>query len=159
GLAIANKYRGDIAELTQGVRNANDAISSLQIVDGGLSNISTTLDRLRTLATQSASTTFSGNRTTLNNEYQTLLTEVTRQATNIGLTTGGASNTTMSVYIGGGDVQANSRIAVDLSGAANVVDAAGLGLNNSSIAGGGVTAGNLNLNDASTNIASNQAFT
>src|ERR1035437_2593275 len=55
GLAVANQFRSSTAELNQGVRNANDGISQLQIIDGGLSNISNMLDRLKTLATQSAS--------------------------------------------------------------------------------------------------------
>src|SRR5918996_1118632 len=63
GLAVANKFRSDIVELAQGVRNANDGISALQIVDGGLNNVSKIIDRLKTLATQSASATFTGNRT------------------------------------------------------------------------------------------------
>jgi flagellin len=66
GLAIANGLRSSVAELTQGVANANDGVSQLQIVDGGLSNISTILDRLKTLATQSASGTFTGDRATVN---------------------------------------------------------------------------------------------
>src|ERR1700685_3928299 len=69
GLAVANKYRDQIAELNQGVLNANDGSSQLQIMDGGLNNVSTMLDRLQTLATESASSTFSGNRGTLQNEY------------------------------------------------------------------------------------------
>src|SRR5436305_11594356 len=69
GLAVANKFRSDVSELTQGVRNANDGLSTMQIIDGGLNNISKMLDRLKTLATQSASTTFTGDRATLNNEY------------------------------------------------------------------------------------------
>src|SRR3954468_21901793 len=72
GLAVANKFRSDTAELTQGIRNANDGVSQLQIMDGGLNNISKMLDRMKTLATQSASTTFTGDRTTLNNEYSVL---------------------------------------------------------------------------------------
>ena len=60
GLAIANGYRSDEAVLTQGVRNANDGLSQLQIADGGISNISQLLDRARTLATQSASGAFTG---------------------------------------------------------------------------------------------------
>ena len=36
GLAIANSFRSSEAELTQGVQNANDGISTLQIVDGGI---------------------------------------------------------------------------------------------------------------------------
>src|SRR3954452_12934805 len=85
GLAVANKFRSDIAELTQGVRNANDGLSTMQIIDGGLSNISKMLDRLKTLATQSASSAFEGNRATLNQEYTSLLSEIDRQAANVGL--------------------------------------------------------------------------
>src|SRR4051795_9433985 len=92
GLAVANKFRSDSAELTQGVRNANDAISSLQIIDGGVNNVSNILDRLKTLATQSASGTFTGNRSTVNNEFKTLLSEIDRQATNVKLNTGGQYN-------------------------------------------------------------------
>ena len=47
GLAVANKFRSDIAELSQGVRNANDGLSQLQIVDSGLNNISKILDRAK----------------------------------------------------------------------------------------------------------------
>jgi flagellin len=46
GLAVANQYRDNISELTQGVINANNGVSTLQIMDGGLNNISTMLDRL-----------------------------------------------------------------------------------------------------------------
>ncbi|MEX2299923.1 MAG: flagellin, partial [Bryobacterales bacterium] len=61
-------------------------------------------------------------------EFQTLLTEIDRQAANIGLDTGGTNNTAaLNVYIGGGGaVQANSQITIDLTTA--VVDAAGLGI-------------------------------
>ena len=89
GLAIANKFRSDTAELTQGVRNANDGISTLQIIDGGMNNIGKMLDRLKTLATQSSSETFTGDRSVLNKEYQTLVNEIDRQAQGIGLSTGG----------------------------------------------------------------------
>src|ERR1041384_2597956 len=78
GLAVANKLRSDTTELQQGVRNANDGVSILQIVDGGLNNISNILDRLKTLATESASDTFSGNRATLNTEFTGLLSEIDR---------------------------------------------------------------------------------
>src|SRR5260370_17131036 len=40
GLAVANQYRADIAELTQGVQNASNGLTQLQIVDGGLNTIS-----------------------------------------------------------------------------------------------------------------------
>ena len=128
GLAVANRYRGDTAELTQGVLNANSGVSSLQIVDGGINNISTILDRLRTLATESASSTFSGDRATLNTEYQGLLTEVNRQAANIKLNTGGLFNTNLVTYVGGGTSAVNAQVGVDLSGANNAVDGTALGI-------------------------------
>ncbi|HEX4274586.1 MAG TPA: flagellin [Bryobacteraceae bacterium] len=144
GLAVANKYRSDTAELTQGVLNANNGVSSLQIVDGGLNNISTIVDRLRTLATESASNTFTGSRTTLNNEYQGLLLEINRQASNVNLNTGGSYNTNLVTFVGGGNSQngssasqANGQVTVNLSGANSAVDALGLGIASSNIAGGG----------------------
>lgn len=123
GLAIANKYRSDTAEVNQGVKNANDALSQLQIVDGGLNDISNLLDRMKTLATQSASDTFTGNRAILQGEYATLLTEIDRQAGNIGLATGGALVKSLSVYVGGGGTPT---VTIDLSGAA--ADTAALGV-------------------------------
>src|ERR1051326_4743648 len=60
GLSVANQFRSDTAEVSQGVRNANDALSKLQIIDGGMNNIANILDRMKTLATESASDTFTG---------------------------------------------------------------------------------------------------
>ncbi|HXA68441.1 MAG TPA: flagellin [Bryobacteraceae bacterium] len=137
GLAVANQFRSSIAELNQGVLNANNGLSSLQIVDGGLNNISTILDRLKTLATESASSTFSGDRNTLNTEYQSLLGEITQQANNIGLAANGKLNVVNGVYIGGGNTVANSQVNIDLSGTQNQVDSNGLGLGTTSVGGGG----------------------
>jgi flagellin len=133
GLAVANQYRDQTAELTQGVRNANDGTSQLQIMDGGLNNISQMLDRLQTLATESASTTFTGDRSTLNTEYQGLLTEIDRQADNIGLGANNSSNlTTLGVYIGGGqNSDTNSAVNVNLNNSG--VGAAALGLAQTSV--------------------------
>ena len=88
GSAIANKFRSDVA-IRQGVRNANDGLSTLQVVDGGLNTISSLLDRAATLSAQSASGTFSGNRDTLQSELNKVLGEVDRQAVQIGLVAGG----------------------------------------------------------------------
>lgn len=137
GLAIANGLRSSVAELTQGVQNANNGIGILQTVDGGLNNIANILDRLKTLASESATDTFTGNRATLNNEFTTLLGEIDRQASNIGLASGGGTggqyNVSISVYVGGGNTQANAQVTVDLSGSGNIVDAGGLGLANDAV--------------------------
>ncbi len=135
GLAIANSYRSTEAVLTQGVQNANDGLSQLQIMDGGISNISQLLDRARTLATQSASGTFAGGTTgrqELNGEFQSVLSEIDRQAQSIGLNQGGQYAKTLGVFIGGGQgtnsasVIANGTVSVNLSN--STVDTQGLGL-------------------------------
>jgi flagellin len=156
GLAVANQYAGTIATLSQGVLNANNAVSTLQIADGGISNISTILNRLQTLATESASSTFAGNRTTVNNEYQGLLTEINRQAAAINLNTGGTYNTNLVTYVGGGNNQANSQVSVNLTGNNNAVDATALGIANTSVAGGGtsLTNNNVLLSDTATQFLS-----
>ncbi len=161
GLAVANMYRANETELTQGVMNGNDGVSELQIVDGGLTNIGQILDTLQTLATESASQTFTGDRTTLNNEYQSLLGEINRQAANIGLTSGGTNNQNLSVYIGGGNNSTNSQVNVDLSGSANQVDAAGLGLADTNVAAAGTElSGNLvQLNNSDGDFSGSQNFT
>jgi flagellin len=160
-LAVANKFRSDISELTQGVRNANDGVSQLQIMDGGLGQISSMLDRLKTLATQSASDTFTGNRTTLNNEYTTIVKEIDRQAANIGMVAGGVNNNALSVYIGGGSNSSNAKVTVDRSGAANQVDSAGLGLGGTNVAaaGTGLSGNSVLLNNATGDFTGNQSFT
>jgi flagellin len=160
GLAVANKFRSDVAELQQGVRNANDGVSQLQIVDGGLNNITKMLDRMKTLATQSASTTFTGNRDTLDSEFQALKGEITRQAKNVGLDTGGAFNKAITVYTGGGSTQANAQVNIDLSGSTNAVDATSLGLTGNIKGGGAVTVGTLKTSASDTFLTnSSQTFT
>jgi flagellin len=115
GLAVANGYRSDVANLTQGVQNANDGLSTLQIADGALNNISTLLDRLTTLASQSASSNFSGDRDTMDAEYQSVLTEISREAKVAGLDGTGMS---FSVFVG----------TDTISGTVGAADATGLAL-------------------------------
>lgn len=81
GLAVANSFRSQVAILTQGVRNANDGLSDLQIKDGALDNISRLIDRAATLATQAASaSTSEQSRVTLDAEYQAIIREMNREA-------------------------------------------------------------------------------
>ncbi|HLJ14300.1 MAG TPA: flagellin, partial [Bryobacteraceae bacterium] len=133
GLAIANGYRSDEAVLSQGIQNANDGLSQLQIIDGGISNISQLLDRARSLATESASGTFTGDRNVLNGEFQSVIGEVNRQAQAIGLNSGGVFAKNLAVFVGGGQASngitavQNGSVSVNLS--QSTVDAKSLGLN------------------------------
>ena len=144
GLAVANGYRSDQAVLSQGIRNANDGLSTLQTIDGGMSNISMLLDRARTLATQSASDTFTGDRSVLNGEFQNVMTEINRQAQAVGMISGGDFAKTMSVFVGGGRNNAagsnsivNGSVTVDLS--SSLLDTTSLGLAASGITGADMT--------------------
>jgi flagellin len=94
------------------------------------------LDRAASLASQSASGTFAGDRQTLQDEVAKVMAEITRQSSNIGLNTTdmvgapaeGRYATNIEVYVGGGATAAaaGNVVAVDLSGAD--VSAGGLGL-------------------------------
>jgi flagellin len=97
GLAVANGYRSKVAILNQGVRNANDALSDLQVKDGALDNVSKLLDRMATLATQAASSTStSTSRATLNAEFKDIISEISRE---IGVASMGTASTSFSVFV------------------------------------------------------------
>ena len=91
GLAVANGLRSQVAELTQGVSNANDGAAILQTIDGGLNNISNILDQLKDSGHTVGINHLLGNRATLNTEFTTLLGEIDRQAANIGLASAGVN--------------------------------------------------------------------
>jgi flagellin len=142
GLAVANKFRSTVAELTQGVANGNDATAQLQIMDGGMSNISQILDRLKTLATQSASGTFTGNRVTVNSEFQNDLAEIDRQAQSIGLNTGGAFAKNLDVYLGQGSGSSSLQNGVVTLGLTqSAVDSQSLGMKGMQAVAGSIDLG------------------
>ncbi len=85
GLVVANSYRSTQAVLNQGIRNAGDGLSTLQIQDSALNNIATLLDRLSTLATQASSSSSTVDRNVLDAEFQDVLTEIDREASVAGL--------------------------------------------------------------------------
>ncbi len=81
GLAIRELMRADISTLNQGVRNANDAISLIQTADGALSVIDEKLIRMKELAEQAATGTYtSDQRMIIDSEYQAMASEITRIA-------------------------------------------------------------------------------
>ncbi|MEJ2070567.1 MAG: hypothetical protein P8X58_09200 [Syntrophobacterales bacterium] len=81
GLAIREIMRTDIRVLNQGVRNANDALSLIQTADGALSVIDEKLTRMKELAEQAATGTYtSAQRLIMDSEYQAMASEITRIA-------------------------------------------------------------------------------
>ena len=81
GLQIADRLTSQINGLNQGNRNANDGIALAQTVEGGLDEISNMLQRMRTLAVQSANGTLgASDRTSIQNEVNSLASEISRIA-------------------------------------------------------------------------------
>jgi len=81
GLAIRELMRAEIAGMNQGIRNANDAISLIQTADGALQIIDEKLIRMKELAEQAATGTYSSDqRLMIESEYQQMASEITRIA-------------------------------------------------------------------------------
>ena len=81
GLQIADRLTSQINGLNQGNRNANDGIALAQTVEGGLDEISNMLQRIRTLAVQSANGTLGADdRKSIQNEADSLTAEISRIA-------------------------------------------------------------------------------
>lgn len=77
GLAISTRISSDITTLQQAATNAAQATSILQTADGGASNISDILARMKSLASESASGTVSdSSRGYINSEFTQLKGEI-----------------------------------------------------------------------------------
>jgi flagellin len=77
GLAISTRISSDITTLQQAATNASQATSILQTADGGASNISDILARMKSLASESASgTTTDSSRAYINSEFTQLSSEI-----------------------------------------------------------------------------------
>jgi flagellin len=77
GLAISTRISSDITTLQQAATNAAQATSILQTADGGASNISDILARMKSLASESASGTVAdSSRAYINSEFTQLKGEI-----------------------------------------------------------------------------------
>ena len=83
GLAISSKMTSQIRGLDQAVRNANDAISMIQVAEGAMKEVTNMFQRMRELTIQAISDSNTANdRAALNNEYKQLSAEIQRIAEN-----------------------------------------------------------------------------
>ncbi|MBN8946651.1 MAG: flagellin [Rhodanobacter sp.] len=82
GLAISTRFTTQINGLNQAVSNANDGISLAQTTESALNEVTNNMQRIRTLAVQSANATNSdSDRAALDAEVQQRLAEITRIST------------------------------------------------------------------------------
>jgi flagellin len=97
GLAISSRMGAMVSGLEMASKNANDAISMLEVAEGATLEISNMLIRMRELAVQSASGTYSDtDRDALDLEFGALMSEIDRIAKN-------TTWNTMSILNGGND--------------------------------------------------------
>ena len=81
GLAVRELMRADIAMIKQGSRNAMDAVSMLQTFEGALGAVDEALIRMKELAEQAATGSYSAQqRQIMNAEFQEMAEEINRIA-------------------------------------------------------------------------------
>ena len=81
GLAIRETMRAEIASLRQGIRNAQDGISMIQTAEGALAVIDEKLIRMKELATQAATGTYTAEqRMIIHSEFAAMAAEIDRIA-------------------------------------------------------------------------------
>ena len=123
GLAVSARMRSQVSGLEQAARNSNDAISMLQVAEGAYREVSSILARMKELAVQSNSGTYSASdRTALDLEFNSLRDEITRITDNTKWngsalmmgSSGGATNT-VSLQVGDGSGQTLALVFKDWS--------------------------------------------
>ncbi|MFC3912140.1 flagellin [Pseudaeromonas sharmana] len=154
GLQISNRLTSQINGLDQGNRNANDGISLAQTAEGAMEEITTMLQRIRTLAQQSANGSNStDDRVALQKEVDQLSDEIDRvaQDTAFGGRTllDGTAGTKFDFQVGAYDNQVIgftlTAYAFNINGLASAVANGG-----TSVAGFSSGAGNIDVSTAST---------
>jgi flagellin len=109
GLGISERLSSKVAAWSVAGRNTQDGISLAKTGEGALQNVSNMLSRMRELATESANGTLSAtDRTTADNEFQKLNSEIDRVATttefnDINLLDGSSATAAIQVGINSGD--------------------------------------------------------
>ncbi|MGN1394318.1 MAG: flagellin [Succinivibrionaceae bacterium] len=125
GMQIAHRMTSEINGLTQGNRNAQDGISLAQTAEGALDEVGNMLQRVRTLALQSANGTNSSvDRVAINAEAHELFKEINRIAkdtTYAGQHILDGSRGVVQIQVG---AYANQTIDFDLSEGCSVRDLA-----------------------------------
>jgi flagellin len=139
GLGMASRLTAQVSSYTSATQNANNAISMTQTADGGASQISNILTRMRQLAVEGANGTMSASDSTnLDTEFQSQLKEIDQIANvttynGINLLSGASAASSFQVGI---NTTASDTMSVSFGGA----DTAGLALTGATVAtAGGAT--------------------
>jgi flagellin len=146
GLQISNRLTSQVNGLDQGNRNANDGISMAQTAEGAMDEVTTMLQRMRTLSQQSAnSSNNTDDRTAIQAEVDQLSSEIDRISTD---TTFGGKKILDGNFSGDFQVgaDANQKISFAISFAMNIAGIAG---SDSTISGFATGASGIDVSSAS----------
>ena len=84
GLAVRELIRAEVATLQQGGRNAQDGVSMLQTMEGALAQVDDILIRMRELAQQAATATYSAaQKAVMQAEFSEMSAEIDRITSNV----------------------------------------------------------------------------
>lgn len=128
GLQISDRLTTEINGYIQGSRNVNDGLSVAQTAEGALDEIKSMLQRIRTLAVQSANgTNTSSDRASLNAEAMQLSAEITRIACRTTYAGRALLSGLNPAHTGGTMLNARGHIAIQVSGqAGDIIEITGL---------------------------------
>jgi flagellin len=128
GLSLVNGLQANQQALTQSQTNATEGVGLLQVADGALSQVTSLLNRAVTLATEASNGTLNSTQDlAANQEYQSILSEVS----NIGSTTTynqeQVFNSNTNIYTGDSSSQGSSVDALNIRtlSSSNLGDTAG----------------------------------
>lgn len=153
GLAITDRMTTQINGSTVAARNAQDGISMAQTAEGAMGALTTTLQRMRDLATQSANATNStSDRQNLQTEFSQLQSELSRIVNNTqfngkNVLAGGLSGSANAKYQVGANTSAGNQITFSVTN-----------MQNAGYASGGIS-GVLSTGTTVISIGSNATFT
>lgn len=131
GLAISENLKSQIRSIQQARRNADDGISLIQTAEGGLSEVSSIIIRLRELAVQAASDTVGDTERSFSDiEFQQLKNELQRIAKSTefnGRKLLDGMGGLVEIQIGAKNNPFNDRIKFDASEVDSTLETLGLG--------------------------------
>jgi len=147
GLAIGQTMTAQIRGLTQAVRNANDGISMLQTAEGSMNEQSNILQRMRELAVQASTATYSSaQRGYLQTEFSALSSQIDNIASQT--TWNGMNILDASTNSGSFDIQVGAVSGQTITVTIANVSVSGLGVSGDISTASGASTAITTINDA-----------
>ena len=114
GLSLVDGLQANQQALTQSETNATEGVGLLQVADGALSQVTSLLNRAVTLATEASNGTLNSSQdTAANQEYQSILSEISNIGTTTTYNDAAVFGTNTNIYTGDSSTTGSSIDALD----------------------------------------------